>query len=113
VRIEEGPVPGELGDVVLLHQEVHTANPAVGDLPAAPERRRMVEPDGRTGWSNRTVPSTWMPRVSPRCDQVGQLGVAQQRLGRDAPDAQTDSAPILLLDHGGGVAELGGADGSD
>jgi hypothetical protein len=54
VRIEEGPVPGELGDVVLLHQEVHTANPAVGDLPAAPERRRMVEP-GAAAWSNRMV----------------------------------------------------------
>jgi hypothetical protein len=54
-----------------------------------------------------------MPRVSPRCDQVGQLGVAQQRLGRDAADVQADSAPILLLDHGDGVAELGGADGSD
>ena len=37
---------------------------------------------------------------------VGEFGVAQQCLGRDAADVQALASPVLLLDHGDGLAEL-------
>ena len=37
----------------------------------------------------------------------------EQRLGRDAADVEADAAPVLLLDHRHGLAELGGADRGD
>jgi hypothetical protein len=46
-------------------------------------------------------------------EDVRELGVAQQRLGRDAADVEADTAPVLLLDDGDGLAELGGADRGD
>ena len=46
-------------------------------------------------------------------EDVRDLGVAEQRLGRDAADVEADAAPVLLLDDGHGLAELGGADGRD
>ena len=44
---------------------------------------------------------------------VRELGVAQERLRRDAADVEADTAPVLLLDDGDGLAELGGADRRD
>ena len=44
---------------------------------------------------------------------VRELGVAQERLRGDAADVEADAAPVLLLDHGDGLAELGGADRRD
>ena len=44
---------------------------------------------------------------------MGELGVAQQRLGGDAADVEADAAPVLLLDDRGRQAELGRADGGD
>ena len=46
-------------------------------------------------------------------DEVGDAGAVQQRLGRDAADVDAHAAELVLLDHGGGEAELGGADGAD
>ena len=46
-------------------------------------------------------------------EDVRQLGVAQQRLRRDAADVEADTSPVLLLDHPDLEAELGGADGGD
>ena len=46
-------------------------------------------------------------------EDVGQLGIAQQRFGGDAADVEADSAPILLLHHSDLEAELAGADGGD
>ena len=46
-------------------------------------------------------------------DDVRDLGVAQQRLRGDAADVEADTAPVLLLDDGDGLAELGGADRGD
>ena len=46
-------------------------------------------------------------------EHVGELGVAEQRLGRDAADVEADPAPVLLLDDGHGLAELGRADRRD
>ena len=43
-------------------------------------------------------------------EDVGELGVAQQRLARDAADVEADPAPVLLLDDRG-LAQLSGADG--
>src|SRR4029077_13710909 len=37
------PVPVDLGDLVLLHQEVHTGDTALGDLATAVERDAVVE----------------------------------------------------------------------
>jgi dihydrolipoamide dehydrogenase len=42
-----------------------------------------------------------------------ELGVLEQRLGRDAADVEAHAAPVLLLDDGGGLAELRRADGGD
>jgi hypothetical protein len=44
---------------------------------------------------------------------VGQFGVAQQRLRRDAADVGTDPAPVAVLGDGHGLAELSGADRGD
>ena len=46
-------------------------------------------------------------------DDVGQLRVAQQRLGRDAADVQAHSPPVAFLDDAGLQAELGGTDGGN
>ena len=46
-------------------------------------------------------------------EHVRELGVLQQRLGRDAAHVEADTAPVLLLDDGHGLAELGGADRGD
>ena len=55
-----------------------------------------------------------MPNLSFSCvEDVRELGVAQQRLGRDAADVEADPAPVLLLDDGDRLAELGGADRGD
>ena len=55
-----------------------------------------------------------IPNLSFSCvEDVRQLGVAQQRLGRDAADVEADAAPVLLLDDRDLHAELGGADGGD
>ena len=54
--------------------------------------------------------------LMPKClrlvgEEVGDLGVAQQGLGRDAADVVADPAPVLQLDDRGLQAQLGGADG--
>ena len=46
-------------------------------------------------------------------EHVGELGVAEQRLGRDAADVEADAAPVLLLHDRDRLAELGGADRGD
>ena len=46
-------------------------------------------------------------------EHVGELGVLEQRLRRDAPDVEADTAPVLLLHDGDGLAELGRADRGD
>ena len=45
VRVDERAPPVELGDLVLLHQEVDALDPAVGDLAAALEGGAVVERD--------------------------------------------------------------------
>ena len=42
-----------------------------------------------------------------------ELGVAQQRLRRDASDIEAHPAPVLLLDHRGAESELSGANCGD
>jgi hypothetical protein len=81
----------DLGDLVLLHQEVHTGNPALGHLAAAVvgdavvERHLAADAEG----------------LGFLVEDVREFGVAQQRLGRDAADVEADSAPILRLNDGG------------
>ena len=99
----QGAPAVDLGDLVLLHQVVHALGAGVRDLAAAlmgrAERHRGVALD-------------------PEClllvgDDVRDLGVAQQRLGRDAADVEADPAPVLLLDDPHALAELGRADRRD
>jgi hypothetical protein len=44
-------------------------------------------------------------------EDVGDLGVADERLGRDAAHVEAHPTPVLLLDDRGGEPELRGADG--
>ena len=99
------PQPSNSVDAVLLHQEVDALDAAVGDLAAAAEGDAVVEPD-------RAVDADAEGLRLVR-EQVRQLGVAQQRLGRDAADVEAHAAPVLVLDHGDAEAELSGADGGD
>ena len=46
-------------------------------------------------------------------DDVSQFGIAQQRLGRNAPDVEADPAPVLGFDDGRVEAQLRAADGRD
>ncbi len=84
----QGAPAVDLGDLVLLHQVVDALGAGVGDLAAAlvgrAERHRGVALDPE--------------RLLLVGDDVRDLGVAQQRLRRDAADVEADPAPVLLLD---------------
>jgi hypothetical protein len=105
VGVDERSPPVHFIDLVLLHQEVDALDPAVGDRPAAGVGGAVVDP-------HLTVEADPEGLRLGR-HQVCQLGVAQQGLGRDAADVQADPAPVLSLDHGNLLAELGGPDGGD
>lgn len=105
VRVEEGAAAVDLRDLVLLHQVVDALDPAVRDPAAAAERLAVVEGDLPLDLDAEGL------RLAG--EDVRQLGVPQQGLGRDAAHVQTDTAPVLLLDHGDPLAELGGTDGGD
>ena len=93
----------DLGDLVLLHQEVDALDDALGHLAAAGVRRAEV---------HRRVAGD--PELVLLVGQdVRQLGVAQQRLRGDAAHVEADTAPVLVLHDGDALAELGGADGGD
>lgn len=92
-----------LGDLVLLHQEVHTGHAPLGDLATAVERGAKIE----GGLATDTKGLGFLG------EDVGQLRVPQQCLGRDTPDIEANSAPILLLDDGCLQTQLGGANGRD
>jgi hypothetical protein len=102
-RTGERAPPVDLGDLVLLHEEVDALDDAGAHVAAAlvgrPERHRGVALDAELGL-------LVLQRVS-------ELGVLQQRLGRDAADVEADPAPVLVLHDGDLLAELGGADGGD
>ena len=103
VGVGELPVAVDLGDLVLLHQEVHAGDAALGDLAAAVEGDAVVE--GRLAADAE--------RLGFLGEDVGEFGVAQQRLRRDAADVEADPAPVLGFDDGGVQPELGGANGRD
>ncbi len=103
VGVGELAVAVDLGDLVLLHQEVHAGDAAFGDLAAAVERHAVVE-GGLAADAER---------LGFLGEDVGELGVAQQRLRRDAADIEAHPAPVLGFDDGGVQPELGGADRRD
>ena len=86
----------DLGDLVLLHQEVDALDDARADL-AGPLVRRTV---GHRGVALDAVLRLLM------VERVCQLGVLQQGLAGDAAHVEADAAPILLLDHRDALAEL-------
>jgi hypothetical protein len=96
VVVLEDAAPVVLADFVLLHQIVHAANPPVGDLPAALVGGPVVERDGALD----------AERLRLVGEEVRQLGVAQQRLRRDAADVEAHPAPIALLDDRRAQAQL-------
>ena len=102
-RAGEGAPAVDLGDLVLLHQEVDALDDAGADVAAAlvgrAERHRGVALDAEL-------------RLLV-LERVRQLGVLQQRLGGDAADVEADTSPVLLLHHGHLLAELGCADRGD
>ena len=100
VRVGEGRPAVDLGDLVLLHQVVHALGHPVGGGPAPLPGRPEVE--GRVAADAEDVGLV--------VEEVGDLGVAEQGLGRDAADVVADPAPVLQLDDGRLQPELGGAD---
>src|SRR5690606_33368348 len=99
----EGAPAVDLGDLVLLHEEVDALDDAVGDLAAALVGR-AVGPRGA---------ALDAALLLLGLQGVRELGVPQQRLGRDAPDVEADAAPVLLLDDGHLLAQLARADRRD
>ena len=102
-RVLELPVSVDLGDLVLLHQEVDTLDDALADLATAIERSTEVEghlagdPEG----------------LGLMVEDVREFRVSQQRLGRDTSDVETHTAPVLLFDDGGFHAQLSRPDRGD
>ena len=103
VVVGELAVAVDLGDLVLLHQEVHAGDAALGDLAAAVERDTVVE---------RRLPAD-AELLGFLGEDVREFGVAQQRLRRDAADVEAHPAPVLGFDDCGVQPELGGADRCD
>ena len=103
VVVFELAVAVDLGDLVLLHQEVHTGDAAVGDFAAAVERDPVVE--GRL-----TADAELLGLLG---EDVREFGIAQQRLRRDTAHVEAHPAPVLGFDDCGLQPELGGADRCD
>ena len=102
-RAGEGAPAVDLGDLVLLHQEVDALDDAGAHVAAA-----LV---GRAE-GHRGVALDAELRLLV-LERVRQLGVLEQGLGRDAADVEADTSPVLRLHHGDLLAELGGADRGD
>ncbi len=103
LRAREGAPAVDLGDLVLLHQEVD----ALDDAGAHLARPRVGGAEGHRGVALDAV------LVLLVRQHVRELGVPEQRLGRDAADVEADAAPVLVLDDRHGLAELGRADRRD
>ena len=93
----------DLGDLVLLHQEVDALDDALADLAAAGVGRAVRH-------RRLALDAELVALVGQR---VGELGVLEERLGGDAADVEADPAPVLLLHDGDRLAQLGGADRGD
>ena len=103
LRAGQSPPAVDLGDLVLLHQEVD----ALDDAGAHLARPRVGRAEGHRGVALDAVLLLVVRQ------QVRQLGVPEQRLGGDAADVEADAAPVLVLDHGHRLAQLGRADRRD
>src|SRR5690606_14772843 len=103
VGIGERPLTVVFGDLVLLHQEMDALDPAVRDLTAPVERRPEIE---------RRLPGD-TEGFRFLGEDMSQLRIAQQRLGRDAAHVQAYATPVFLLDDRCSQAELSGADRGD
>src|ERR1044072_6856006 len=88
VVVGHGAAAVDLGDLVLLHQEVHALDAPLGHGAAAPERGAVVEGDRAVDLDAE--------RVLLFFEDVGEFGVAQQGLRRDAAHVQADTTPVLL-----------------
>src|SRR5690606_24199503 len=93
----------DLGDLVLLHQEVHALDDAGRNL-----ARALVR--GTVGHRGVSLDAELGLLVG---QHVGEFGVLEESLGGDAADVEAHTSPVLLLDHCDGLAELGCADRRD
>ena len=89
-------------DVVLLEQEADAFHQPVGDLAAALLGDGVVQ---------LQVVEAEAELLGFAGQDAGELGVAEQRLGRDAAPVQTHAAQVVALDHGDLLAQLRCADG--
>src|SRR5699024_8629246 len=103
LAVDERAVAVDLGDLVLLHEEVDALDDAVRHLTAAVERGPVVE---------RDVPGD-SEGLAVAQNGVRELGVAEQRLGGDTAHVEAYATPVFLLDDGHLEAELRGADCGD
>jgi hypothetical protein len=99
----EGAPPVDLGDLVLLHQVVDALDDALAHLAAARVGRAVL---------HRRV-ALDAELVALVRERVGELGVLEERLGRDAADVEADTAPVLLLHDRDLLAQLGRSDRGD
>ena len=90
-------------DLVFLHQSRHAPGKPPGD--GARPGNHLLEIDAIQGRLDAELPGA--------VDQMGDLGGAQQCLGRDTAPVKADAAHVLALDHHRFQAQLGGANGGD
>ncbi len=103
LRPGEGAAAVVFDDLVLLHQEVDALDAAVRDdaraVPRLAEVDRELTRDAE--------------EVGLVVQRVRELRILQERLGGDAAHVEAHTAPVLLLDDGGGQAELRAANCGD
>ena len=104
VRVGEGTETVDLGDPVLLHQVVDTLDDARRDLSGPLVRDPVVHAD---------VVTADAEGLGIVGEDVRDVRVTDQRLGRDTAHVEADTAPVLLLDNGGLETQLGRPDGGD
>ena len=88
-------------DAVLAHQHADALDQPSGYLTAAVHRRAVVSLEPCDGEAELLA--------TPQ--QGDDLGVAQERLGRNAPPVEAHPAQVFLLDQGDLQPQLGSADG--
>src|SRR5262249_39944827 len=103
VRVSERRPAFVFVNLVLLHQEAHAFDAAVGHLPASAVCFAIIEVDRPFD-----IDAEGLGFV---LEDVNQLRVAEQRLGWDASDIEANAAPILFFDDSRLQPELSGADG--
>src|SRR5437867_2242885 len=102
VPLEDATTRDE-GDLVLPEQELDALRHAIGDAAAPLDRLGVARLEARETDTELRGPP----------EEVDHLGVAQERLGRDAPRVQADAAGPIIFDGRHRQTELGATDRGD